>query len=1358
MSPESPLYNVPYSFEIQGNISPDLFAESFRELIDQNDALRAVFEEEDGQISQIFVQDLNYALEFIDKRHDSDEDIQNYLFQQSQSIFTPGKPLFKSVLIQTQDEEFIWFFMLHHLITDAASVHILFNKLSSIYLEKLTGLVSEPVTKALYSEYVNFESAARETEQHKELKKYWQEKLGEPIELPKLYGKSFQSQTTEASRQTFFLGEQRSAALRRLSQQPENRMFTDSMSLVNLFSALFFSYLRQISPQEKLIFGSPVHNRNAPQFKNTAGLFIEVLPMMNDIRADQSFLDLLRENRSVFSEFLHNTDTALASAEISRSFNTVLNYIPWDFQSFADMPVVAHWIHPGHCDPAHIIRAHILDHKSGDLELIFDLNTAYFDAEEAKRIPEHFIAIIDQVLDNPKLRLDEFNISTPEEKEYLMSLALPEIGEDEDWDILDRFRTMADRYSDKIALECGSEEYTYEELKDRVATLAHLLQERGVSEGSQVGIYLHRSPEYIFSVLAILKAGAAFVPIASNLPQERARYILMDSDCNLCITDGSLGNSLDIPEKNIFRIDHQWYGESADSTFENAHENSNGKIAYHLYTSGSTGKPKGVIIPVRGLQNYLNWATAYYGIDENSSFPLFTSTGFDLTISSTFLPLLNGGKLVVYREPQMGPDISLFRVFADNEVNVIKLTPSHLVLLQGRDLSASGITKMIVGGEDFKSTLAKDIQQAIGDDLSIFNEYGPTEATVGCIVAKYDKYRHNKVSVPVGRPITNMRAYVMNNGHQLVPAGVIGELYLSGRSLALGYQNLVEMSKSKFLPDPFNKGEFMYRTGDLARWNNEGELEFLGRIDEQVKLNGYRIELADIESNLTDYPDIENASVVVLGGDQQESEEVTNCTQCGLPSNYPNTDFDEHGVCHLCNSFESYSNKVGSYFKDEAELHRILSSGVGNNSSYDCLALLSGGKDSTYVLAKLVNMGLRVLAFTLDNGYISDQAKENINRIVTKLGVDHVYGETPHMNKIFVDSLKRHQNVCNGCFKVIYTLSTQLALEKKIPFIVTGLSRGQFFETRLSEELFWERASQTKSIDETILEARKLYHLEDDAVRRHMDVRMFESDETFEKVQFVDFYRYNDAPLSEILRYLKEKVGWVRPTDTGRSTNCLINQLGIYVHKKEKGYSNYAFPYSWDVRLGHKTREESLDEINEHIYEDEVKRMMDEIGYIETDDSLKKIDRLVAYYVSKTEIPGAEMRRYLKSKLPDYMIPGIYKRMDSLPLTSNGKVDKRSLQNLNEAQLAMENPYVAPRNEIEELLEAIWAEVMQLKKVGVHDNFIALGGHSLAAIRITTQINEELHLNFPLNVIFDLPTIAEYSTHIENTLVELMEE
>ena len=311
---------------------------------------------------------------------------------------------------------------------------------------------------------------------------------------------------------------------------------------------------------------------------------------------------------------------------------------------------------------------------------------------------------------------------------------------------------------------------------------------------------------------------------------------------------------------------------------------------------------------------------------------------------------------------------------------------------------------------------------------------------------------------------------------------------------------------------------------------------------------------------------------------------MTYCRRCGLPSNYPKVVFDREEICGVCRSYEEIGGRAEAYFEGMDRLRAVFErTGRRKRGTYDCLALLSGGKDSTYVLCRLVDMGLVPLAFTLDNGYISEEAKGNIRRVVESLGVDHEFATTSSMNEIFRDSLTRFSNVCNGCFKAIYTLSIARARELGIPVIVTGLSRGQFFETRLTEDLFRGERFEPEDVDRAVLAARKAYHRVDDAVSRCLDVSMFESDEVFEEVEFVDFYRYCDTSLADLIDYLGERVPWVRPSDTGRSTNCLINDVGIYIHKKERGFHNYALPYSWDVRLGHKTRVEALDELDDEI-------------------------------------------------------------------------------------------------------------------------------------------------------------------------------
>ena len=1369
MHSEDPLHNVVYAFDIGGEIDVEIFTKAFQLVLDTTDALRTVFFETNGTPSQRVRPNVVFELETLDFTSVAEEgEIRDWLLKRAQYPLSITERTFDTVLLKISDTRYIWYLNIHHLVTDAVSFTIVYGRMNVLYQNILKGN-SEGLEKTpAFQEYVLFEQRQGKDPENDTFRKYWEEKIADRPSIPKLYGNQNLINSTAAKRYSFRLDENRTAVFRKMLKQDGVWLLNANLSGFTIFATLYFIYLNRISGQQKLAIGAPAHNRTNTVSRHTAGLFLEVLPLFAELQAEDTFRTLLERVQEETLGFLRNVRPGMASAETGKIFNAVLNYITVHFTDFNGFTTRTEWLHSGYMDSSHAMRLHINDfNNEGSLDLAFDLNASIFPEIIAKNVSHHFLNLFDALLGDIDAPIGGPSLLSKKERQQLMperrqALIDSTKNHSSYTSFIEGFEKQAARRPNAVALQDGPEILTYGNLNKRANQLAHHLKNQGIDESGIVALHLYRSAEYIVGLLAVLKSGAAFIPIASDQPVERVLYMYENSRSALLITDAALKAKLD-KESKVETIPTLLLSEV--STEESKENGSNlgiitpsESLAYILYTSGSTGRPKGVMIPHRALSNYLDWAAKAYRINEKSVFPLFTSIGFDLTLTATLLPLLQGGRIIVYKEKNDGADIALLQVIEDNAVNTIKLTPSHLQLLNGRNLKHSFIKTMIVGGEDLKMERAKYVSSAFSEDLKIYNEYGPTEATVGCIVHEYTRADDTGTSVSIGKPIDNIQAFVLDRFKNLVPRGVPGELYLSGTGLADGYANNAEMTAAKFMGHPFKENAKMYRTGDLARINIDGNFEFLGRIDDQIKLRGHRIELSDIEANLAAHPDIENCAVVLVENKERILEsEVVNCISCGLPSNYPEIDFDEHGVCQLCTSFSKYEHKVERYFKNDAELVNLLTSKRVENKEYDCISLLSGGKDSTYVLARLVDMGLKVLAFTLDNGYISDQAKANVDRIVTRLGVDHIYGETPHMNEIFVDSLHRHHNVCNGCFKTIYTLSTQLALEKEIPFIVTGLSRGQFFETRLTEELFWDDAMNTQKIDDTILEARKLYHRESDAVKKLLDVSAFDDDAVFEKIQFVDFYRYSDVSLEELLAYLKDKIGWVRPTDTGRSTNCLINQVGIYVHKKEEGYSNYAFPYSWDVRLGHKTREESLEEINERIDTTEVERIMAEIGYERSEMDELGGQKLVAYFTGDHNIPAKSLREFLSKRLPHYMVPTHFRPLDEMPLTKNGKVDKLSLQQLNNAQLAMDTPYTAPRNEIELLLEGIWKEVLQLKKIGVHDEFIALGGHSLAAIRVTARINEEIEVDFPLNKVFELSTIAEYGRFIEQTLTELLE-
>jgi amino acid adenylation domain-containing protein len=930
--------------------------------------------------------------------------------------------------------------------------------------------------------------------------------------------------------------------------------------------------------------------------------------------------------------------------------------------------------------------------------------------------------------------------------------------------IVDLFAAQVARTPHVEAIRLGDESLTYRQLNHRANQMAAHLRALGVAPGELVMIFMEHSIEVVVAILGVLKSGAAYVPVDPASPKDRLAFILQDMKEGLggilptLVTHSRLADRLPSSGSRVVTLDAGFASIDERSYSTLRSESLPHDLAYVIYTSGSTGQPKGVMIEHRSLVNYIWWAREKYCQGERLTWPLFSSLAFDLTVTSIFTPLISGGRIVVYRQDSGLPGMVILTVVEDDAVDIIKLTPAHVAMIKDLDMRASRIRKFIVGGEDFKTALARDLTGNFGYPVEIYNEYGPTEATVGCMIHRYDSDRDFTLSVPIGVPAANTGVYVLDGQLNPVPSGVIGEMYLTGDGLARGYFNRQELTAQKFLTarDPRQKGPFessdikprtlrLYRTGDLARWSSNGQMEFLGRADHQVKIGGARIELGEIEARLLQHSDIRECVVDVVSAVPAEAfQELQYCTRCGVASNLPGTTFDAEGVCNLCRAYETYADKAEAYFKTPEEFKILVAEMKGaRTGAYDCLVMLSGGKDSTYMLYQLCALGLKPLVFTLDNGFISDEAKANILRVVHSLGVDHIFGTTPHMNEIFVDSLKRFANVCNGCFKTIYTLTVNLAQQKDIRYIVTGLSRGQFFETRLTPDVFQRKDFHVDKLDDLVLEARKAYHRREDAVSCHLDVDIFRGDRVFSDIQFVDFYRYWSAPLAEMHHFLRNHTPWLRPSDTGRSTNCRINDVGIYIHKKQRGFHNYALPYGWDVRLGQKTRDEAMAELDDEIDEARVQQILAEIGYTESpsgDDT--SIRHLAAWYVSERTLTPAELRRHLAKDLPDYMLPTYFVRLDKLPLTSNGKIDRKKLPAVSDDDVPRADEMASPRTDTEKALTTIWTQLLNVRNVGINDDFFELGAQSLVAIKAVSRIRDAFGVDVSLRNLFERPTVA----------------
>ena len=456
--------------------------------------------------------------------------------------------------------------------------------------------------------------------------------------------------------------------------------------------------------------------------------------------------------------------------------------------------------------------------------------------------------------------------------------------------IVELFADQVSRTPNDEAVRLGAQSLSYLQLNERANQIAAHLKAHGVGPDQLVVLYMDHSVEVVCSILGVLKAGAAYVPVdTATTPRERLDFILRDvadgaghlGTAPLLITHPGMVDRFLGLGAEVVTLDSN-FSEVATYPVENPKPAATPfNLAYGIYTSGSTGKPKGVLIEHRSLVNYICWANEKYCQGEKLAWPLFSSLAFDLTVTSIFTPLISGGRTVIYREDPGVHGMAVVEVVKDGAADIVKLTPSHLAMIKDFDLSATRIRRLIVGGEDFKTELAREITAKFGRPVEIFNEYGPTEATVGCMIHRYDDQKDRELSVPIGVPAANSGIYVLDERLHAVPTGVTGEMYLAGDGLARGYLNRSDLTKQKFLTaaDPRQNQNALaspeatlpllrlYKTGDLARWSAGGQLEFLGRADDQVKIGGMRIELGEIESCLRSLAGVRDCVVDVLRSD-----------------------------------------------------------------------------------------------------------------------------------------------------------------------------------------------------------------------------------------------------------------------------------------------------------------------------------------------------------------------------------------------------------------------------------------------------------------------------------------------------------
>lgn len=912
--------------------------------------------------------------------------------------------------------------------------------------------------------------------------------------------------------------------------------------------------------------------------------------------------------------------------------------------------------------------------------------------------------------------------------------------------IQEELYSVLKKYEKNIAIEYGEKTISYEELNQNSDKIKWMFIQNGIKQNQMIGIFFKNRIHIIETIIAVLKAGCIFVPLDETYQNKRLKSMVDSVGLKYIVTDEEnlerAGELLDGSQEGILNISGY---DKIETRTDEIYEFKPDDPVYIFFTSGSTGKPKAILGKNESILHFANWEKNFLQLGEQLRVSQVTSPGFDAILRDIFTPLCSGGTICIPENRETILDGDRLQTWIEkSEVNVIHCTPTLFRLIADVEEGTLRYPKLkyiLMAGERIAPQLLKKWYKRIGDRIQLVNLYGPSETTMVKAFYSIQKEDCDKKSIPVGRAMEGAKLHILDSQLKECNTGEEGEIWIETEYMSLGYYLNEELTNEKFRMVTLDEiPKKMYQTGDYGRFLPDGNVDYIGRKDRQIKLRGNRVELEEIEANLLQYPDIKDCVVNVV---QEDEKEAHFCKKCGLTIKYDGVTLDENGVCNVCHEYEERIEVIEEYFRPMEELKEKITQKQGEGK-YDCLLLYSGGKDSTYVLYKLVEMGIRVLPFVFDNGYISETAIENIHSVVDELNIECVIQTQDNMNQVFREGLKEECSVCLGCFKVLNVLSTLYAYEHGIPYIINGLSRGQIFDVRLYDIFQQGKQLDVKAIEEKIWEQRCLYHAKKDYVTSILGEKMLLGKEILEKTEVIDFYRYTDVKKAEIMEFLKQKSAlWSIPKDTGScSSNCKVNDVGIYVQRKRKEYDNYTFPNSWEVRLGHITLEQSKHELEIDVDEEKVQTLLNEIGY-----EAEEKENIIAYYVADKEIDENDVFSFLNERLPGYEVPSEIIQIEIIPVTVNGKTDYEKLPKSGYKQ---KKKVVVYRDEVELSLAGIWSEILGTDQFNREDNFLAIGGHSLKVMQLVNKIQEHFSVEIPLEVIFNdarICAIADYIKH-----------
>ena len=1444
--PDRSVYNVPASIRISGKLNHHALERTLNEIVRRHEALRTTFQVVDDQPVQIITPPTETPLDVVDLQGLSPELRESRALKlASDEARRPfdleAGPLFRSTLIRLDAYEHILLLTMHHIVSDGWSRGILTHEMSTLY-EAFSNDKPSPLPE-LNIQYADFALWQRQWLQGDALQSqlsYWKQQLdGAPpvLELPSDRPRH-PVPTFEGATAPFVLPKELSDSIKGLSRQEGLTLF---MTLLAAFDTLLLHY----SGQSDVVVGSPIANRNRSEIEGLIGFFVNTLVLRTDLSGNPTFRELMARVRDVALGAFAHQDLPFERLVEEIQPDRQLSYNPLFQIGFAvqNAPVSSLRLTNLVLTPItsttgtakRDLTLHTWETDTG-LSGLWEYNTDLFDGTTISRMTGHLETLLQGIVNDPDQKLSDLPLLTDSEKQQiLVEWNDTKTEYPSDKCIHQLFEQQVARSPDAIAIVYDDQQLSYGELNRRANQLAHYLRTLGVGPEVPVGVCMERSIDVVVAILGTLKAGGAYVPLDPQYPKERLDFMIRDARIQTVLTIERLADGLSGQDIDLVAMDTEWDKISRLTPQTSVSSAVPANLAYIIYTSGSTGTPKGVAVEHRQVLNYSTAVFRDLDLYPCNTYALVQPLAVDSCVTVLLASLLTGGSLHVVSEETASDPNALAHYFRTHPIDCLKVAPSHLTALQGAT-SAKEIMprlRLVIGGEASQWKWARSIQSST-PHCTVFNHYGPTESTVGVLTFRVTPQDVSEyTSTPIGRPIGNTEAYLLDTHFRSVPIGSQGRLSIGGACVTRGYLNRPDQTAEKFIPNPFSQepGSRLYDTGDIARYLPDGNIEFLGRADQQVKIRGYRIELGEVEAAIGQHPAVANVVAILADGHADVARVVAYMTllssfaECVSPAGAAVLQAE------LQNDYVSQWQAVfDAKYSQPARWSDPTFNLAGWNSSYDGLPIpeeqMREWTDAT--VERILSLKPdRVLEIGCGTGLIllrvaphcaqyvgtdfSEAALDNLRQLlddpalhlshvstlhrtaddfegieagsfdtVVINSVAHCFPDIDYLSRVIegtINALRPGGSIFLGDVRslpLLEALHTSIQLHRSPPsmpidILNQRIQRGieQEEELVVDPSFFSSLKLKLPQIKHVHVQPKRGSFLNELNLFRYDVVLRVGVDPTPHMDQTWIDWRTDNLTLDTLLRTLSDdgpetlgirSVPNARLSSETRAMTVLNGDIppehdtvgdlrqAVENDTDESGIDpediwalGQRLPYVVDISWASSRPDGSFDVLFRKRSTSPVDNTP---SFLEDTPGPKATLANNPLKGAETRTFVPQLRAFLKEKLPEYMIPSHFTILDTLPLTAHGKVDRQALPSPDETRPDLEQSFVAPSTPVETALAEIWAQVLNINRVGIHDNFFDLGGHSLSATQVISRVRSTLNIDLPLQNLFQEPTIA----------------